>query len=95
MLEVLSKGVVSMSYLPYQQYDWHREFHDNERFSPVLPFLAGLAVSPFLFGGYGGGYGPSYGPYYGFGYGMQYGPNYGQFYGPQIGPGYGSPYRPY
>ncbi|MCA1029835.1 penicillin-binding protein [Bacillus timonensis] len=70
---------------PIRSYKHH---HGGGRF-PFLPFLAGLAVSPFLFGGKGYyGYGPYYGPYYGPGpyYG---GYPYGGYGYPYGGPGYG------
>lgn len=54
---------------------------------PFIPFLAGLAISPFLFGS---------GPYGGYGegsYGPNFGPNYGPQFGPNFGPQYG--YNPY
>jgi hypothetical protein len=57
--------------------------HQDERF-PFLPFLTGLAVSPFLYGGFGPR--PYYGygrprPFYG-GYGYPYGGYpYGGYYG--------------
>ncbi|KAA0548131.1 penicillin-binding protein [Bacillus sp. BGMRC 2118] len=52
--------------------------HHDQRFPfyPALPFLAGLAVSPFL-------YGPR--PYYGYGY---WGPRPRPYYPPFYGPGY-------
>ncbi|MFZ3589466.1 penicillin-binding protein [Bacillus sp. DJP31] len=70
----------------YPQYRSYEQQHD-QRF-PFLPFLAGLAVSPFLYGGYGprpyyGPYGyrprPFYRPrpyYGGYPYGGYYGPKY-------------------
>ncbi|WP_054634941.1 hypothetical protein [Thalassobacillus sp. C254] len=39
------------------QYVPYRSSSESQRYFPVLPFLAGLAVSPLIFGGYGGGYG--------------------------------------
>ncbi|QQK81993.1 hypothetical protein HUG20_13700 [Salicibibacter cibi] len=59
-----------------------------------LPFVAGLAIGPWLAGGYGGygGYGP--GGFAGppqISYGPQFGPSYGPNYGPILGPGYGGP----
>ncbi|MET3506791.1 penicillin-binding protein [Halalkalibacter oceani] len=89
-----------MSYLPYQPMMRNAGYEQqDQRFFPVLPFIAGLAVSPFLFGGYGYGrpnvfYGPNYGPNYGPSYGPGYGPNYGPGYGPSYGPQYG-PVYPY
>ncbi|MFB5661386.1 penicillin-binding protein [Alteribacillus sp. HJP-4] len=74
----------------YPTHWFRRDKHG--RYFPVLPFLAGIAVSPFLFGGYGCGgydcqnYGPDYGPDYGPHYGPSYGPNFGPNYGPQYGP---------
>ncbi|WP_236034902.1 penicillin-binding protein [Alkalihalobacterium elongatum] len=66
--------------------------HHHRQF-PVLPFLAGLAVSPFLFGGFGAG-GAFGGPQYGPGFGPQYGPQFGPSYGPQFGPGFGPQFGP-
>ena len=96
-----------MSYYPNhmlsrQDVGHHHHSHHGRSF-PVLPFLAGLAVSPFLFGGfgprppyYGPQYGPSFGPQYGPSFGPQYGPSFGPQYstafGPQYGPGFSSPY---
>ncbi|MGO4889335.1 hypothetical protein ACJ2A9_16425 [Anaerobacillus sp. MEB173] len=57
----------------------HHHGHHGSGFGPLIPFLTGLAISPFLFGGPGGGYGP--GGYYG----PQYGPYYDPYYG---GPGW-------
>ncbi|MFC5712518.1 penicillin-binding protein [Thalassorhabdus alkalitolerans] len=71
------------------QYVPYRSSSESQRYFPVLPFLAGLAVSPLIFGGYGGGYG-GYGPSYGPIYGPHYGPSFGPSYGPQFGPVYGS-----
>lgn len=74
-------------YTPYNFQEGYRNYQQeqhDERF-PFLPFLAGLAVSPFVFGG-GGFYGrPPY-PYYGR---PPYWYGYPPFYG-----GYG-PFNPY
>ncbi|GAE31220.1 hypothetical protein [Halalkalibacter hemicellulosilyticus] len=65
----------------------------DQRF-PFLPFLAGLAVGPVLFGGFGrpNVYAPSYGPNFGPQFGPNLGPQYGPSYGPNFGPYLGSPY---
>jgi|GEM_PF-3111732 len=63
---------------------------NGERFFPVLPFLAGLAIGPLLFGGFGG-----CGPYCAPAPGPFYGPNYGPNYGPQFGPNYGPNFGPH
>ncbi|BAB06604.1 penicillin-binding protein [Halalkalibacterium halodurans] len=72
----------------YRQYGY---IGTGERFYPaVLPFLAGLAVGPLLFGGKPyGGYGPAYGPSYGPNFGPNYGPNFGPMYGPPSQPPFG------
>lgn len=79
-----------MNYQPYQVPMMRNgtSHQQDERYFPLLPFVAGLAVSPFLFGGYGQNY---YGPNYGPNYGPQYGPNYGPQFGPSYGPYYGPP----
>ncbi|WP_246516371.1 hypothetical protein [Salicibibacter cibarius] len=66
----------------------------DERFGFFLPFVAGLAIGPWLAGGGYGGYGPGPGGFAGppqVSYGPQFGPSYGPSYGPILGPGYGGP----
>jgi hypothetical protein len=83
------------SYQPMMRNGYHHH-GKNPRYFPVLPFLAGLAVSPFIFGGYGRpNYGPNFGPNYGPNYGPGYGPQFGPSYGPQFGPNYGYQQQPY
>lgn len=71
----------------YKGHKGHGHHHGANKF-PVLPFLAGLAISPLLFGP-GWGYGPSYGWNYGSQYGPQFGPQFGPSFGPQFGPSFG------
>jgi hypothetical protein len=73
-------------------YPAYRSQHAHDQRFPFLPFLAGLAVSPFLYGGYGPRpYGPR--PYYG-GYPYYWGyPYYGGYpYGGYPYGGYGPKY---
>lgn len=66
-------------------------YHEHDQRFPFLPFLAGLAVGPVLFGGVGrpNVYAPNYGP----NLGPQYGPSFGPQYGPSYGPSFGG-YQP-
>ncbi|MBM7659566.1 hypothetical protein JOC85_000333 [Bacillus mesophilus] len=66
-------------------YPTYRAPQTHDQRFPFLPFLAGLAVSPLLYGPrpfYGPFYGPRpfYGPFYGAPYGYPYGFPYGGYY---------------
>ncbi|PSL50934.1 hypothetical protein B0H94_102211 [Salsuginibacillus halophilus] len=72
----------------------------EHRYFPFLPFLAGLAVGPILYGGYQSKgpvqvYSPQYGPQYGPSFGPSYGPHFGPGFGPQYGPQFGPPHGPW
>jgi hypothetical protein len=79
-----ASGMYPQPYRGNKPQNYNYNYSYDDRNFPVLPFLAGLAFSPFLYGGgYGGYYPPTpypfYGPYgpfpytpygpYGFGYG--------------------------
>ncbi|WP_413379619.1 penicillin-binding protein [Alkalihalobacillus sp. 1P02AB] len=92
-----------MSYHPYQpmtrsyQPPLYRHAGQEERFFPLLPFVAGLAIGPLLFNSFGGNTyypAPNYGPNFGPNYGPQFGPGYGPGFGPQFGPQFGPHFRP-
>ncbi|KYG32482.1 hypothetical protein AZF04_06385 [Alkalihalobacillus trypoxylicola] len=89
-----------MQNYPYNGYRYPNSYrnarNNDQRFFPLLPFVAGLAVGPLLFGGGGFGNRPPYcaGPYCGPNYGPNFGPNYGPNYGPQYGPGFGPQFGP-
>lgn len=110
------KGRCSYMYSPvYTHYGWERNaqhaiypnvgYGEEERFSPVLPFVAGLAGGSLIGLAFANSNRPPYPPpppypmpFYGATYGPNYGPNfgpsYGPGYGPQFGPSYGPQYRP-
>ncbi|WP_188454558.1 hypothetical protein [Virgibacillus oceani] len=76
-------------YFDKRQYDGNSFPDQDERVFPVVPFLTGLAVAPFLYGAFYPGFGgyypyPPRPPYYPYGYG--YGPGYG--YDPNFNKGY-------
>lgn len=65
-------------------YDYRSSVDQDERFFPVIPFLAGLAVAPILYnalhpGGYYA-YPPPPPPYYPYGYYPGYNPYYHGYY---------------